>query len=245
MKDYCVYKHTSPNGKIYIGITSKNPLKRWSNGKGYKNNCHFTYAINKYGWNNFKHEIMHTNLTKEEAEQKEIDLIAKYNSTNQKYGYNISTGGKSGRGYKRTDEHKIKVSKSLKGHKVSKETRKLISDSLKSYYYENPEVLIKCSENAKKRYSIKPEIKEKMSIALKGRKAWNKGIPQTDEVKKKLSEKAKKKSVIQLDKEEKYINTYNSILEAERQTGIHNGSIASCCKGKRPTAGGYRWKYVA
>lgn len=245
MSDYCVYKHTSPNAKVYIGITSKNPLKRWRNGKGYENNKHFDSAIVKYGWDNFKHEILYTGLSKEEAEQKEIELIANYNSANQKYGYNISTGGKSGRGYKRSEEHKMKVSKSLKGHKVSKKTRKLISEKVRLNFKNNPDTTLKISNSLKEYYKSNPEIKEKMSLALKGRKAWNKGIPLTDETKKKLSAKANKKSVIQLDKNENYINTYDSILEAERKTGIHNGSIASCCKGKRPTAGGYKWKYVA
>ena len=66
---YCVYKHTSPNGKVYIGITSQNPIARWRNGKGYSNNTHFKNAIDKYGWDNFKHEILHSELSKEEAEQ--------------------------------------------------------------------------------------------------------------------------------------------------------------------------------
>lgn len=37
---------------------------------------------------------------------------------------------------------------------------------------------------------------------------------------------------------------YPSVHEAGRQTGIDNGSIIKCCKGKRKTAGGYRWKYA-
>ena len=49
------------------------------------------------------------NLTKDEACNKEIELIKKYNSTNRKYGYNISFGGFSGQGgLKRTDEQKAK-----------------------------------------------------------------------------------------------------------------------------------------
>lgn len=31
---YSVYKHTAPNGKVYIGITGKDPEKRWLNGGG-------------------------------------------------------------------------------------------------------------------------------------------------------------------------------------------------------------------
>ena len=82
------------NGKRYIGITCMIPEKRWNNGKGYNYNEHFYRSILKYGWNEgFDHFILHKNLTKEEAEQKEIELIAKYNLTNQNNGYNIGIGG--------------------------------------------------------------------------------------------------------------------------------------------------------
>ena len=37
---------------------------------------------------------------------------------------------------------------------------------------------------------------------------------------------------------------YESIREAERQTGIKNGGMRAVCKGERKTAGGYSWKYV-
>ena len=38
---------------------------------------------------------------------------------------------------------------------------------------------------------------------------------------------------------------YRSACEAERQTGIYNGSIAKCCKGVQKTSGGYHWQYAA
>lgn len=34
-KKFCVYEHLFPNGKRYIGITSKNLEARWENGNGY------------------------------------------------------------------------------------------------------------------------------------------------------------------------------------------------------------------
>ena len=79
--NYIVYKHTSPSNKVYIGITSQTPERRWrKDGKGYKTHIYFWNAIKKYGWNNFKHEVLFSGLTKEEAEQKEIELIAYYKS---------------------------------------------------------------------------------------------------------------------------------------------------------------------
>ena len=78
---YIVYKHTSPNDKIYIGISKNDPKYRWlSNGKGYKSQTVFFNAIIKYGWINFKHEILYTNLSEEEALNKEEELIRLYKS---------------------------------------------------------------------------------------------------------------------------------------------------------------------
>lgn len=53
-----------------------------------------------------------------------------------------------------------------------------------------------------------------------------------------------KKKVNQYDINNIYINSYESITEAEKKLGINNTSISQCCKGKRKTAGGYIWKYV-
>lgn len=49
----------------------------------------------------------------------------------------------------------------------------------------------------------------------------------------------------QLDKDGgELINTYKSLNEAMRQTGINVGSISMCCNGKIKSAGGYVWKYL-
>lgn len=49
---WCVYVHTSPSGKKYVGVTSQYPNARWRNGKGYKSSPAFNNAIQKYGWDN-------------------------------------------------------------------------------------------------------------------------------------------------------------------------------------------------
>ena len=73
----CVYKHTFPNGAVYIGKTSMLPEDRWLNGWGYRNCPLMFNAILQYGWNNVKHEILVDNISDEEAteiERKEIAL---------------------------------------------------------------------------------------------------------------------------------------------------------------------------
>lgn len=91
---YTVYKHTAPNGKVYIGITKQRPERRWGKGgRGYKENDYFYRAIQKYGWDNFKHEIIAENLTEEEAGLMEIDLISQHRSVDRSCGYNRHAGG--------------------------------------------------------------------------------------------------------------------------------------------------------
>lgn len=93
-KIYSVYIHINNiNGKVYIGITCQNPLKRWLNGKGYVDNKHFYRSIKKYGWDNFEHKVIKNNLTKDEAENMEMELIKEFQSFNPEYGYNVSLGG--------------------------------------------------------------------------------------------------------------------------------------------------------
>lgn len=130
-RTYCVYKHTCPNGKVYIGITGMNIIRRWNRGWGYQSQTYFFRAIQKYGWQNIKHEILFDGLTKEEAEQKEIELITRYKSNQREYGYNVETGGNLGK--KLNEETKKKISDSrkgrrwdfFKGHKHTAETKEL------------------------------------------------------------------------------------------------------------------------
>lgn len=95
-KYYTVYAHVCPNGKVYIGQTSKvRPSDRWGiDGAGYKRNLLFYGDIMEYGWDNFKHIIICDLLTSEQADYLERYLIRRYNSTSRYCGYNRHPGGK-------------------------------------------------------------------------------------------------------------------------------------------------------
>lgn len=87
-----VYKHTNPeNGLVYYGI-AEDYLERWDNGFGYQANKQFWNDIVKYGWRNFKHEIIFENLTREEAKFYEGLLIQETQSYLPENGYNQNIG---------------------------------------------------------------------------------------------------------------------------------------------------------
>jgi group I intron endonuclease len=160
-----LYVHTNKtNGKKYIGITCQEPERRWrEDGYGYRNTRHLYNSILKNGWDNFEHDIIRENMTKEEAETEEIKLIKQYNTTDRTKGYNISNGGNA-------------------NGKHSVETRKIMSEKAK----ERPicyDKLAKMHEvNTGREYS--EEHCQKISDALLGRKL-------SDEHRKNISESHK------------------------------------------------------
>lgn len=95
---YIIYKVTSPTGKIYIGLSSKSLseriLKHKDTAKWVRPNGYFQKAISKYG-DALSWELLHENLTREEAIELEIYYIQFYNSNNPNFGYNCTKGGES------------------------------------------------------------------------------------------------------------------------------------------------------
>lgn len=228
-RDYCVYKHTCPNGKVYIGITKQNPLERWRNGLGYRHNQHFFSAIAKYGWDNITHEILKTGLTADEAEAEEIAFIAQYRSAEREFGYNSTCGGFSTIPNRETRE---KLSRMMMEQYASgKRTRERSEESKK-----------KTSATLKKRFAngeivrtISEEQRRKLSEAHKGKKMSQEAVE-------KMKSSSHKKAVVQYEGDT-VLCVYSSIREAGRQTGIAYTTIVKVCAGKKRTAGGYRWKY--
>jgi len=129
--NYTVYMHINKlNNKKYIGITSKKPEKRWNNGNSYKTSPHFNNSIKKYGWDNFDHVILYENLSELEAKSKEIELIAEYNTMNNKYGYNMTKGGDGISGYKCSEEQIKQMRERKLGTKASEETKEKMRNAM-------------------------------------------------------------------------------------------------------------------
>lgn len=233
---YCVYKHTCLiNGKVYIGITSRKPEKRWGyQGYNYRNNNHFCNAIKKYGWCNFSHDILCDGLSLEEAKQKEIELIAFFKSNSREFGYNISSGGDPGNGVHCTEERKAKIRAGRLGYKCSEETKRRISE-------------------ANKRRS--PEAIQKFAISRSGKAPWNKGIVGeeshsygvvfSEERKRHISEATKGKPKTGTNKEVLDTQTqtiYRTGVDAAKATGVSTSCVYHQCIRQGKYA--HRFKYI-
>lgn len=228
---WTVYKHTSPSGKVYIGITSRKPHVRWNNGKGYVGNDYFIKAIEKYGWDNFEHEILYENLTKEIAEAKEIELIAMYNSTDRECGYNISSGGCApslGLRWKLSDEVRQKRSGKkhwMYGKHLTDEQKKHLSKLNSGHRH--PQYGTHRSEETKRKIAEKQRCKKL-----------------TDEQKKQISESLKGNIPVNR-KKVRCVETgevFESIESAKRIFGIT--CIWKALQDSNRTAGGFHWEYV-
>lgn len=238
MNTWTIYKHTliltgNSFGKSYIGLTCKEVSKRWLlDGKGYrpKNQPAFAAAIKKYGWNNFKHEILETGIkTLEEANARERYWIAYYHTWIYDpacWGYNITKGGDG-----------------TPGHKCSKQT--LMKFQKRVYCLELDTIFESISKAA---MATNCNI-SKISLCCSGQRSKTGGyhwffvapddtIIPSSFIPKKVGRKEKQVYCIELDQ------IFENAKEASIQTNSAYTSILRCCKKERLTAGGYHWQYI-
>lgn len=184
---YCVYCHTNKiNGKRYIGRTKKElEVRSGKDGKGYMSCSRFWSAIQKYGWDNFDHTILKSNLTEEQANYFEKYYIKKFNTQNNQFGYNISSGGKNGGGHPCYEQTKQKIGDANRGKVRSEKFKQKISEANKCKIPWN-----KGKTNCFS-YIMSEETKHKLSEARKGKTSWNKGISPSEQTKQKISESLK------------------------------------------------------
>lgn len=199
--NYCVYKHTSPSGKVYIGITCMKPETRWANGKGYRTQM-FYRAIQKYGWQNFEHQILFNGLSKDEAERKEVELISLYQSNDGEHGYNVDNGGCSCGSHSEATRKKLSVN--------------MIGDKRNKGRVHTEEARINMSK-AHKGKRLDESAKRKISEFNKGKKHKLESIERMREVKRKLS--SYPVYCVELDK------VFNSVPEAVEYINEIGGTV--------------------
>lgn len=219
---HSVYKLTSPKGKVYIGCTGEKPEDRWS--KGYVHNSELSNDIREFGFDNFEHEVVRSNLHEDNAYELEKELIHKYNSTNPDYGYNKSTGGRYnyGHSFKHTEEARKKISEAGIGRRHTEESKRKLSEGRRGE--NNPMYGKHPSE----------ETRRKLSEARRGENNPRYGVKQAEPI----NTRPKRIMCVETGK------IYDSINKASIDTGWSVSYISLVCSGKRNSTSGYHWKYV-
>lgn len=213
------------NGKRYIG--QRKYYGRYDTYLG--SGRILLLAIEKYGKENFTREILEECDTKEALNEREQYWIDYYNADTSELFYNIEKGGEGGFG--------SGVNSPWYGRHLSLEHKARLSAS-------------KVGENNPfYRMRHTAESRAKMSASQMGK-------THTDEYKKYMSEymstnhpdvsgenNPRARAVVQLSKDNVYLNRFPYIRAASKEIGAQEACISSCCKRKQKSAGVYVWRY--
>lgn len=212
-KQFTIYRHITPDGKSYIGCTSRTIKERWQ--FGYHHSKRFNLMVKQYGWDGMQHEILAVVADEKVAYRIEQEMIAKYQSTNPNFGYNTSKGGKATYiGLKHTEETKDKIRKANTGVVFTEEHRKNLSKSLKGIM-----------------------VGEKNPMYGKPKSA-------TTIQRQYDSHRQEMKPIIQRDLDGNILNTFFSMHEATRVTGVRRSCIKACAEGRQRCSKGFIWEYA-
>lgn len=260
---YKVYLHICPNGKKYVGITGQEAKKRWHNGHGYKHCVLFYNAIKKYGWDNFEHIILYDELSKEEAELTEIDLIKKWNLLDDRFGYNLALGGNTSRP---TDETKIKMRKSALGRIITQEQiEKRKKTMIGNPYKPSKEAIEKTAKSHFKRiyqfsfggdvineFESIDEAEKKTGICrVSISNCANNKIKKTGSYIWSFNSELDSSRIILTERiitmknlNGEFIKEFKTLSEAADETGLSKKGICRTCLGNRETYKGFKWEYT-
>lgn len=205
------------NGKFYIGSSVNMYQRKIVHFDKLRKNKHdnvlLQRAFNKYGESVFIFEVVEYVLDKNILTKREQYYIDLYNACDCKIGFNICPTANSMLGFKHSEETKKNFSIQRKGKN-------------------NPNFGKKLSQ--KQRDILSNKGKERVGV-----KNTFYGKKHTQKTKEKIRTTRKKKKVICIENN----IVYESIMDAERQTGANHSSIIRACNGKNKTAGKLHWQY--
>lgn len=230
------------NGKHYVGVTSQGVETRfkehlWDAHKGSKTIFH--NALRKYGVENFRLEILESNISPECAGEREQYYIRAYDSYYvSRKGYNMTEGGNGTVGYVFTDEVKQKLSEASKGRKFSAQRNEKLRQAMLGR-------------------EIRPEWREAIRQSrlgkYKGQDNAFYGKHHSEATKQQIREKNSGDKVLQLDLEGNIVNEFYNLMDAGRWAAENASKakyttcatrIREVClsSNKKCTAYGYRWQ---
>lgn len=227
-----VYCMEFPNGKKYIGITTKTLKERIrahifealkSNKDFYKNR-----AIRKY--KKFNVNVLYHG---DDINKKEIDFIIKFDTMNYKFGYNLVLGEEKRIVSQKTKDLMSKIKKGIPSPLKGTKSKYPLNEKQK-------EALIYGRSLKRSQKSI-DKLRER-SIGNK----FAKGVVRSDEYREKLSKLligSHGKTVANIDSNDSIIMKFKNCADAGR---FYN--VAGQCISKAAIHGtiscGYKWKYI-
>ena len=218
-KNYYIYKTTNLiNGKFYVGKSGmkNNSIDYWYLGSGVL----LKKAIEKYGRDSFKKEIIEWCSSFEESNEREKYWISTLNALNLEIAYNIAIGGDGGY---LGEEVNRRISEALKGRKHTEEFKQHISklNKGKKLSKEHIEALRKANLGIKRSDEYKQKSRERML------KKYEDGFQNPHKV-----------EIYKYDKQTgEYIGSYLSCTEASIDTGISRKAIQNACFGRNKNDG--------
>lgn len=164
-----IYKITNLlNGKSYVGQTRKALISRLRQHRcyGIKHGMPICRAIAKYGWENFRVDVLESEISMGDLDERERFWI-RTEGTLVPNGYNVSIGGQSGQKF--SEASKAKISAAKLGHTVSEESRQKMRVARLGKKLPREQV----SKMIRSRAWYRPseETKDKISKAHLGKKA--------------------------------------------------------------------------
>jgi len=226
----CVYCHTCKiNGKKYVGQTKHgdDPNKRWRDGTHYESNQYFTNAINKYGWENFDHEILKEHLTIEEANYWEEYYTAQYKSNDPEFGYNLTSGGK--KPLEISEETRQKCS--IASKKREKRPR---TDIEKQHISEGTSKAMMTGKTREHMLEVYASEEWRNQNAEFTRQQWK----NTDLADRVAAANGKAVKCVETGKE------YLSMSRASKDTGIPGCAIKRICTGNYKDTDKFHWEFI-
>lgn len=224
---YWIYKLTSPTNKVYIGVTS-NIVRRFNQYSNLFTEqqpiLHST--LKRYGFRTLTKEILFTGLNKEEAAQKEVELIKIYKQSG--LSLNVTNGGDGMNG--------------MTGEKcaLAKKIIQLdLSGNFIATWYGTGDIEreLKLTQSG-----INYACRKRTYFSQGYLWIWEKEYNPSDPPKyyNKAGE-ALSMQVVALDFDQKFIRLFKSQREAALLLGINQRNISSCVLGLKKSAGGYLW----
>lgn len=230
--NWTIYMYTFPNGKRYVGATSRPlHLRQGSKESGWARyrGCHLLWeAIQQYGVDSIEQTILFKGVIEDsEAAELEKSFIEQYKTnvnrySNPSYGYNLGDGGEGTSAKHLTEERKRQLSQQMaelgqnnRGKIITETTRKRLSEA----------------KMGKKRSPLSDEVKKRIGHA-------NSLDRITPETRKRKSE-SHKQPVRVFDPVSEKTMLFNSREETANYFGVQPSAVSRWISGERKPKNGF------